>query len=77
MHDACWAVHLAGRERTALVAQLHAVRALLDASSAAGMRPSPDVSAAVVATVHARVVADVLADDVFAALTKPLESLRK
>jgi hypothetical protein len=74
MHDACWAVHLAGRERTALVAQLHAVRALLEA---AGMRPSPDMSAAVVAAVHARVVGDVLADDVFAALTKPLESVHK
>jgi hypothetical protein len=35
------------------------------------------MSAAVVAAVHARVVADVLADDVFAALTTPLELLRK
>jgi hypothetical protein len=77
MHDACWAVHLAGRERTALVAQLHAVRALLDAGKSSGTGPSPDVSAAVVAAVHARVVSDVLADDVFAALTTPLESLRK
>jgi hypothetical protein len=77
MHDACWAVHLAGRERTALVGQLHALRALLEASKPAGMRPSPDMSAAVVAAVHARVVGDVLADDVFAALTKPLESLHK
>ena len=75
MHDACWAVHLAGRERTALVAQLHAVRALLDATASTAMRPSPDMSAAVVAAVHARVVSDVLADDVFAALTKPLVSL--
>jgi hypothetical protein len=35
------------------------------------------MSAAVVAAVHARVVGDVLADDVFAALTKPLESVHK
>ena len=77
MHDACWAVHLAGRERAALVAQLHAVRALLDTSKTAEGRLAPDVSAAVVAAVHARVVGDVLADDVFAALTAPFASVRK
>ena len=78
MHDACWAVHLAGRDRIALVAQLHAVRALLDGPRSAAERPSPDAVSAVVAAVHARVVADVLADDVRVALTTPLESvLRK
>ncbi|HET7312441.1 MAG TPA: hypothetical protein VFJ17_14060 [Mycobacteriales bacterium] len=74
MHDACWAVHLAGRERIALVAQLHAVRALLDAGRPGGERPSPDAVSAVVAAVHARVVSDVLADDVAVALTTPLDS---
>lgn len=73
MHDACWAVHLTGRERTALIAQLHAVRALLDASTG-GQRPSPDAVAAVIGAVHARVVEDVLAQDVFVALTTPLET---
>jgi hypothetical protein len=71
MHDACWAVHLTGRERVALVAQLHALRALLDVLPDSD-RPSPALSAAVVAAVHAHVVADVLADDVFAGLVAPL-----
>jgi hypothetical protein len=73
MHDACWAVHLTGREMVALTAQLHALRALL-AASPSGTRPSPDTCAAVVAAVHGRVVADVLAADVLAALTAPLDT---
>lgn len=73
MHDACWAVHLTGRERDALVAQMHAVRALLEATTRSGERPTSDVSAAVIAAVHAHVVADVLAEDVFVALTTPLD----
>lgn len=73
MHDACWAVHLTGRETVAFVAQLHALRALLAATPKDG-RPSPDTCAAVVAGVHARVVADVLAADVLAALTAPLDA---
>ena len=73
MHDACWAVHLTGRERATLVAQLHAVRALL-ANAPAGQWPSPDATASVIAAVHARMVEDVLAEDVFVALTTPLES---
>ena len=72
MHEACWAVHLTGRERPALAAQLHAVRTLRHATGDA--RPAPDVVAAVVAAVHARVVADVLASHVSAAMTAPLDA---
>ena len=74
MHDACWAVHLTGRERVALVAQLHAVRAMLDPTRTSDERLSPDAVAAVTAAVHARVVHDVLAEDVFVALTTPLDT---
>jgi hypothetical protein len=73
MHDACWAVHLTGREVVALTAQLHALRALL-AATPNDTRPSPDVCAAVVAAVHARVASDVLAGDVLAGLTAPLDA---
>jgi hypothetical protein len=73
MHDACWAVHLTGRETTALVAQLHALRAVL-AATPAGSRPTPDTCAAVVAAVHAGVGADLLAGDVLAALTAPVDA---
>lgn len=74
MHDACWAVHLSGRERVALVAQLHAVRALLDGCRSSGERPSLDAVSSVVAWVHAHVVSDVLADDVFASMCAPLQA---
>jgi hypothetical protein len=70
MHEACWAVHLTGRERLAAAAQLHAVRILLGTGTA-GTRPGADVVAAVVAAVHAAVVADVLHGDVAAALSAP------
>jgi hypothetical protein len=73
MHDACWAVHLTGRDMVALTAQLHALRALL-ATSPADTRPSPDTCAAVVAAVHGRVVADVLDGEVVAALTASLDT---
>lgn len=73
MHDACWAVHLTGREVAALAAQLHALRALLAAMPDVD-RPSPDTCAAVVGAVHARVAGDVLAGDVLAALTAPLDA---
>jgi hypothetical protein len=72
MHDACWAIELTGRERSALVAQMHGVRAVLRAH--AGRRPAPDVVAAVVMSVHAHVVADVLAADVVAAMTAPVDA---
>jgi hypothetical protein len=39
-----------------------------------GERPSPDAAASVIAAVHARMVQDVLAEDVFAALTAPLDA---
>jgi hypothetical protein len=76
MHDACWAVHLTGRERMTLVAQMHAVRTLLEGCSP-GARPSPDATAAVIGAVHARVVRDVLTEDVFVALTTPFEAAAK
>jgi hypothetical protein len=69
MHDACWAVELTGRTRTAAVAQLEAVRALL--SRHAGV-PAPDIVAAVAAAVHATVVADVLPAETVAAMCGPL-----
>jgi hypothetical protein len=69
MHDACWAVHLTGRERLAARAQLHALRAVLGVT---GARPRPDLVAAVVAAVHATVVADVLDAPAVAAMTAPL-----
>jgi hypothetical protein len=69
MHDACWAVDLTGRTRTAAVAQLEAVVALL-----VRMRttPPPDLVAAVAAAVHATVVADVLPAETVAAMCGPL-----
>jgi len=70
MHEACWAVHLTGRERLAAAAQLHAVR-ILHGTTTNGTRPGPDVVAAAVAAVHAAVVADVLNGDVAAALSAP------
>ena len=72
MHDACWAIHLTGRERLALVAQLHAVRTLLACGDSSLERPSPDATAAVIGAVHAHVVQDMLTEDVFVALTTPL-----
>jgi hypothetical protein len=69
MHDACWAIELTGRTRSAAGAQLHALRALLG-----GRRhpPRPDLVAAVVAAVHATVAADLLAAETVAAMCRPL-----
>ena len=70
MHDACWAVHLTGRDRSAAIAQLSALRALVRA--AAPHPPRPGAVAAVVAAVHATMVDDVLATATVRALTQPL-----
>ena len=70
MHDACWAVHLTGRERAAAVAQLHALRAVV-----AVWAPAPPPLRAVSMTsaaVHATVVADVLDAATVTAMTQPL-----
>jgi hypothetical protein len=69
MHDACWAIQLTGRERTALAAQLHALRALLRVT---GPRPPLRTVAMVVAATHATVVADVLDSETWSAMTQPL-----
>ena len=71
VHDACWAVHLTGRERLAAAAQLHGVRALRAVTPEG--RPAPDVVSAVVAAVHAAVVPDVLADEVVTAMSSALD----
>lgn len=70
VHDACWAIELTGRGRTAAVAQLEAVHALLGVVP----QPAPDAVAAVVAAVHATAVADVLPADTVAAMCRPLLS---
>jgi hypothetical protein len=70
MHDACWAVHLTGRERVAAITQLHALRALL-AVSAPELPPLRAVSATV-AAVHAHVVADLIDSATHEAMTQPL-----
>jgi hypothetical protein len=68
VHEACWAVHLTGRERAATVTQLHALRALF----ACHPTPPPRAVATVVAAVHAHVVADVLDGDTHLMMTSPL-----
>jgi hypothetical protein len=70
MHDACWAVHLTGRERAAAVAQLHALRAVVRVW-APGPPPLRVVSMTT-AAVHATVVADVLDASTVAAMSQPL-----
>jgi hypothetical protein len=69
MHDACWAVELTGRTRTAAIAQLEAAVALLGRIRTP---PAPDIVAAVAAAVHATVVADVLPAETVAAMCGPL-----
>jgi hypothetical protein len=69
MHDATWAVHLTGRGRSALVAQLHALLALL---AVTGPRPPLRAVATVVAAAQADVVVDVLDTATYDALTQPL-----
>jgi hypothetical protein len=73
MHDACWAVHLTGRERTAAITQLSALRALFDVTKPAA--PGHALVATVVAAVHACVVSDLLSPEVCDAMTKPFFSL--
>jgi hypothetical protein len=73
VHEACWAVHLAGRERAAAVAQLAALRALFAVTAPAA--PGHALVATVVAAVHASVGSDLLAPDVYDALMQPFFSL--
>jgi len=70
MHDACWAVHLTGRERAATVTQLHALRVL--AQVWAPDPPPLRVVSMTSAAVHAEVVADVLDAATRAAMSQPL-----
>ncbi len=70
MHDACWAVHLTGRDRPAAITQLHALRSLL-AVFAPAVPPLRAVSGTV-AAVHAHVVADVIDTATHGAMTQPL-----
>jgi len=70
MHDACWAVHLTSRGRTAAIAQLMALRIVLDGSRP--IRPAFGVVALVTAAIHATTVADVIDTDTHAAMTQQL-----
>lgn len=70
MHDACWAVHLTGRGRTAAIAQLMALRIVLDAGK--GSRPSFALVAVVSAAIHATSVSDLIATETHQAMTQPL-----
>jgi hypothetical protein len=73
MHEACWAVHLSGRERTAAITLLSALQALFRVSGPAA--PSHAVVATVVAAVHACVASDLLPAETYDAMTQPLFSL--
>ena len=70
MHEACWAVHLTGRERPATIAQLHALIALV--AVWAPQRPPLRAVSMTSAAVHAEVVADVLDTTTHAAMSQPL-----
>jgi len=70
MHEACWAVHLTGRERHAAITQLHALRALVQVW--APQRPPLRAVSMTTAAVHAEVVADVLDSATRAAMSQPL-----
>ena len=72
MHEACWAVHLTGRERAATIAQLHALIALVRVW--APQRPPLRAVSMTSAAVHAEVVADVLDTTTRAAMSQPLFS---
>ena len=72
MHEACWAVHLTGRERAAAIAQLHALVALVRVWSPD--RPPLRAVSLVSAAVHAEVVADVLDSATRTAMSQPLFS---
>jgi hypothetical protein len=73
MHDACWAVHLTGRERAAAVTQLHALRVLARAWAPAP--PPLRVVSMTAAAVHGTVVADVLDGATATAMSQPLFSV--
>lgn len=73
VHEACWAVHLAGRERAAAVTQLAALRALLEVTGPA--QPPHALVATVVAAVHACVGSDLLETETYDAMTRPLFDL--
>jgi len=73
MHEACWAVHLTGRERDAAIAQLHALIALV--AVWAPERPPLRAVSMTSAAVHAEVVSDVLDGATRAAMSQPLFSL--
>jgi len=73
VHEACWAVHLAGRERAAAVTQLAALHALFDKTKPAA--PSHALVATVVAAVHASVGSDLLETSAYDAMTQPFFSL--
>jgi len=73
VHEACWAVHLSGRERAAAATQLAALQALFDVTAPA--TPSHALVATVVAAVHGCVGSDLLTPDVYDALTRPFFSL--
>lgn len=73
MHDACWAVHLTGRERAAAVTQLHALRAV--AGAWAPELPPLRVVSMTTAAVHGTVVADVLDGATATAMSQPLFSV--
>ena len=73
MHEACWAVHLSGRERVAAMTQLSALHALFDVT--APRAPAHALVATVVAAVHGSAGSDLLSSDVYDALTKPFFSL--
>jgi membrane-associated phospholipid phosphatase len=70
MHDACWAVELTGRTQLAAAAQLQALVALRN--SHGDEIPSYELVAAVIAAMHATVVADLLPHDQVAAMCRPL-----
>lgn len=73
VHDACWAVHLSGRERSATITQLLALRALFEVTAPAP--PGHALVATMVAAVHASVTSDLLAPDAHAAMMLPFFSL--
>jgi hypothetical protein len=73
MHEACWAVYLSGRERTAAITQLAALQALFDLTKPSA--PSHSLVATVVAAVHASVGSDLLDESGYDAMTRPFFSL--
>lgn len=73
VHEACWAVHLAGREEAAAITQLAALHALLDKTKP--VPPPHALVATVVAAVHACVGSDLLETSAYDAMTQPFFSL--